>query len=55
MRSAERGEHLDVLLEERGRLLDAPLDAVGDVETGFGVPMMANYSGGVRECPTLCQ
>src|SRR5207245_8998431 len=29
---AERGEHLDVLLEERGRLLDALLDAVGDVE-----------------------
>src|SRR5438552_2509974 len=29
---AERREHLDVLLEERRRLLDALLDAVGDVE-----------------------
>src|SRR4029453_2069568 len=29
---AERGEHLHVLLEERRRLLDPLLDAVGDVE-----------------------
>src|SRR2546425_3790321 len=28
----ERGEHLDVLLEERRRLLDPLLDAVGDVK-----------------------
>src|SRR5918994_2237635 len=52
---AEGGEHLDVLLEERRRLFDALLDAVGDVERVADAEVAAQLGFASSASPRLAE